>query len=90
MLLKVVDGNEFRDIPISEGSLFLLPRTPVDHFPLSLCLTFGVLVALGNTPHNPVRFPDTVGVVIECTRHQGSKGRFDPESPVGFPLTGFV
>jgi hypothetical protein len=26
MLLKIVDDTEFRDIPISEGSFFLLPR----------------------------------------------------------------
>ena len=27
MLLKVVDGTEFRGIPIQEGSIFLLPGT---------------------------------------------------------------
>ena len=47
MLLKTVQNNEFKDVYINEGELFLLP---------------------GNTPHNPVRFADTVGVVIEQPR----------------------
>jgi 3-hydroxyanthranilate 3,4-dioxygenase len=53
MLLKTLDPstNEFRDIYINEGELFLLP---------------------GNVPHNPVRFADTVGVVIEQPRPEGS------------------
>ena len=43
MLLKTVQNNEFKDIYINEGELFLLP---------------------GNVPHNPVRFADTVGIVV--------------------------
>jgi len=54
MLLKVVDDSSFRDIPIREGEMFLLPP---------------------NTPHNPVRFADTVGIVLEQPRPADSKDR---------------
>jgi 3-hydroxyanthranilate 3,4-dioxygenase len=51
MLLKTADTSVsppvFQDIPIHEGSIFLLPA---------------------NTPHCPVRFKDTVGVVMEQPR----------------------
>ncbi len=46
--------TEFRDIPIHEGEMFLLPP---------------------NTPHNPVRFADTVGIVIEQPRPEGAMDR---------------
>ena len=57
MLLKVVDKEHdppFRDIPIREGEMFLLPP---------------------NTPHNPIRFADTVGIVLEQPRPADSKDR---------------
>lgn len=56
MLLKTIEPttNEFRDIYINEGELFLLP---------------------GNVPHNPVRFADTVGIVIEQPRPDESVDR---------------
>ena len=61
MLLKVVDSSaspipsqQFRDIIIREGEMFLLPP---------------------NTPHNPVRFADTVGIVLEQKRPDDSIDR---------------
>lgn len=55
MLLKVVEEDgAFRDIPIGEGEMFLLPP---------------------NVPHNPVRFADTVGIVLEQPRPLQSQDR---------------
>jgi 3-hydroxyanthranilate 3,4-dioxygenase len=56
MLLKTVNPatNEFVDIPINEGDMYLLPP---------------------NTPHNPVRFANTVGIVIEQIRPKDSVDR---------------
>lgn len=54
MLLRVIDEGSFRDLPIREGEMFLLPP---------------------NIPHNPIRFADTVGIVIEQPRPAESKDR---------------
>jgi len=54
MLLRVVDEDQFLDMPIKEGEMFLLPA---------------------NTPHNPVRFKNTIGIVIERVRPPDSFDR---------------
>ena len=69
MVLRTVDEGRFRDIRIEEGEMFLLPRT----FYLVL-LGQTIKILLANTPHNPVRFENTVGLVIERVRPAGSLG----------------
>jgi len=55
MLLKTVQDDQFVDIPIGEGDIFLLPP---------------------NMPHSPRRPANTVGLVIERTRHAGELDGF--------------
>lgn len=71
MLLRVVDDGKFRDIPIKEGEMFLLPGgLQINRF-----WNAGTeRVPEGKTPHNPVRFANTIGIVIERVRPENSIG----------------
>ncbi|KAJ7263118.1 3-hydroxyanthranilic acid dioxygenase [Mycena rebaudengoi] len=60
MLLRTVDDGIFRDIHIKEGEMFLLPGTRAAG---TECARLAA-----NTPHNPVRFADTIGLVMERVR----------------------
>lgn len=77
MLLRVVDDGAFRDIRIEEGAMFLLPSTSARRMCHAdqVLLLIVVLAALANTPHNPVRFADTIGLVVERIRPEGSIGK---------------
>lgn len=77
MLLKVVDGETFRDIRIEEGEMFLLPGEAGSQFAQRRSRVDWT----ANTPHNPVRFADTIGIVIEATRPTESNGE-----PARLPL----
>jgi 3-hydroxyanthranilate 3,4-dioxygenase len=70
MLLRTVDEGKFRDIQIEEGEMFLLPCT------LSPCSVGATaeIISLANTPHNPIRFANTIGLVIERVRPEESLG----------------
>ena len=69
-MLKVVDGETFTDIRIEEGEMFLLPGETDSH----AAHRRSRINRTANTPHNPVRFADTIGIVIEATRPAGSNG----------------
>lgn len=75
MLLRIVEnGNHFRDIVIQEGETFLLPGaiySPLNSNLWLYCSTH-FLTSAGNTPHCPVRYKDTIGLVMERTRPSGS------------------
>lgn len=72
MLLRVVDTGEFRDIPIKEGEMFLLPGV----LRAFSSMTYEALTRrIANTPHNPVRFADTVGLVMERVRPEEAIGK---------------
>jgi hypothetical protein len=77
MLLRVVDDGVFRDIEIKQGQMFLLPGAFSSAF-LTLILIISLLIRHlpGNTPHNPVRFADTVGIVVERVRPETSIGKW--------------
>lgn len=72
MLLKVIDDGKFRDIRIEEGEMFLLPGEQVDERISLILFTFNYFTA--NTPHNPCRFADTIGLVVERKRPGASRG----------------
>lgn len=79
MLLRVVDDGIFRDVRIEEDEMFLLPGM-FDHRSKQIVVRYVIfdsgLATPANTPHNPVRFADTVGLVVERIRPDGSIGMF--------------
>ncbi|MFQ5653861.1 MAG: 3-hydroxyanthranilate 3,4-dioxygenase [Planctomycetota bacterium] len=63
MVLKVIDGGEFRDIPIGEGEVFLLPPL-VPHSPQRFAHTVGMVVE----HKRPEGEDDHIRFYCECCR----------------------
>jgi len=70
MTLRVIDDGMFRDITIAEGEMFLLPGK----FTAATRSMAELILPTANTPHNPVRFSNTIGIVVERTRPEKSLG----------------
>lgn len=68
-----MENGEFKDIHINEGDMFLLPRM----YPLLKKVYFKINFILANVPHNPVRFENTIGIVIERVRLSHHIGKSD-------------
>lgn len=66
-----VEGGEFKDIEIGEGEMFLLPG---EFACLLQTRRPGLHSLLANTPHNPCRYADTVGIVVERVRPSHAVG----------------
>lgn len=73
--MRVVDQGVFKDMKIEEGEMFLLPGEDTLWFSWSVLIFY----LIANIPHNPVRFANTIGIVIERVRPVDSIGS-DPSS----------
>lgn len=69
-----VEGGEFREITIGEGEMFLLPGAPPHSLSHTATQTALIGRVTGNTPHNPCRYADTVGIVVERVRPGSAVG----------------
>ena len=68
MLLKIVDGDEFKDIIIKEGEMFLLPPN-IPHNPGRKIISKKKINLL------EVRFDDTIGIVVERERKKSENDK---------------
>jgi 3-hydroxyanthranilate 3,4-dioxygenase len=83
MLLKVVDDGEFRDIPIREGEMFLLPAF-VPHSPQRFAGTVGLVIERqrGDAPEEDDAarwYCESCGAVLHEARFNNNRGGFLPQ-----------
>ncbi len=77
MVLKIMDGSTFRDVPIKEGHIFLLPRN-IPHSPQRFANTVGLVIEVAR----PANAKDTVR--FYC-RSEACKDKAQVVFEVSFP-----